>query len=355
MLKIYADKSFVVPKERYVDLLFPFWGVLEEFSVGKGLNRLKKYCEIGHTLFEITENPSDSDVAVLPCDWKHYVLHNRMDLVSRLEAITKENSLQTIIINHSDRLYRIDYPNSLIFKTTNYRSLAKQNEYGYPFCFGDLLEYFNQGKLILREKSEKPVVGFCGNASNTLKDRAKAFGKKILRDSKADGFDFAKLRRKCLKTLLKNSDSIKTNFIIRDSFFGGYFKADKPNLEAIRKEYYENLIGSDYVLCVRGEGNFSNRLYEILSCGRIPIFIDTDCVLPFENKVDYFNYFPTVKYTELSTLKNRLMEFHHSLSDNEFKERQVMLRELYLEFHSPEGFYKTLHDMVVNTPFFKFL
>ena len=37
-----------------------------------------------------------------------------------------------------------------------------------------------------------------------------------------------------------------------------------------------------YGLCVRGFGNFSFRLGETLMMGRIPILIDTECILPFD-------------------------------------------------------------------------
>ena len=41
-----------------------------------------------------------------------------------------------------------------------------------------------------------------------------------------------------------------------------------------------------FTFCYRGAGNFSYRFYETLMMGRIPILVNTDCVFPFEDKVD---------------------------------------------------------------------
>ena len=74
-----------------------------------------------------------------------------------------------------------------------------------------------------------------------------------------------------------------TNIVLRPSFYGGAAGGDPDAQLQARTGYVENLVASDYVLCARGAGNFSYRLYETLSCGRIPVFVDTDCVLPHED------------------------------------------------------------------------
>jgi hypothetical protein len=44
---------------------------------------------------------------------------------------------------------------------------------------------------------------------------------------------------------------------------------------------------SHFNICNRGTGNFSMRFYQTLSCGRIPILLNTDILLPFENEIDW--------------------------------------------------------------------
>ena len=46
-----------------------------------------------------------------------------------------------------------------------------------------------------------------------------------------------------------------------------------------------------FVICNRGAGNFCMRLYQTLAFGRIPLLLNTDMVLPFEDIIDYNNTF----------------------------------------------------------------
>ena len=110
-----------------------------------------------------------------------------------------------------------------------------------------------------------------------------------------------------------------------------------------RREYVENIAESDYVLCARGIGNFSYRLYETLSMGRIPIFIDTDCVLPLDFDIDWRDYCVWVDTGDVDRIGDRVLEFHESLSDAEFEERQRAARRVWETHISPEGFFASFH------------
>ena len=61
---------------------------------------------------------------------------------------------------------------------------------------------------------------------------------------------------------------------------------NSEDMKVTTLEYYENIKNSDYVLVFKRTGNFSIRLYETLMMGRIPIFINTDCLLPFNNHIN---------------------------------------------------------------------
>jgi hypothetical protein len=58
---------------------------------------------------------------------------------------------------------------------------------------------------------------------------------------------------------------------------------EKTNFGGLPSEiaaYREHMRSSTYVFCPRGTENYSFRLYEALSFGRIPVIIDTDMVFP---------------------------------------------------------------------------
>jgi hypothetical protein len=108
------------------------------------------------------------------------------------------------------------------------------------------------------------------------------------------------------------------------------------------------MINSDYAIVARGAGNFSYRLYEALSCGRIPIFIDTDCVLPYAHMIDWKKYLLWIDESEIDSLPEKLMQFHETISDQEFVRLQLSIRKLYEEWISPVGFFSNLWRCVVS-------
>ena len=111
-------------------------------------------------------------------------------------------------------------------------------------------------------------------------------------------------------------------------------------------EFLQNLLESDYILCARGNGNYSFRLYEALACGRIPLFIDTDCVLPFDFAIDWKRFGVWVDQVDdphLRSVADRVAEFHASISGEEFEELQVACRRLWEEWLSPEAFFANFH------------
>ena len=85
---------------------------------------------------------------------------------------------------------------------------------------------------------------------------------------------------------MENAKKINTSFIKR-KYYWGRDKKSKNNKEALRHDFFNNIISTDYTVCVRGTGNFSARLYETLALGKIPIFFNTDSVLPFNEKIDW--------------------------------------------------------------------
>src|SRR5690606_27882102 len=110
----------------------------------------------------------------------------------------------------------------------------------------------------------KPTVGFCGQANHSKKHAIEDMFKQQTRNFKSYlGFSFSEpqqilstsyLRASLLKTL-ESKPEVEANFIIRKQYRAGV-KQDKKS-HATTKEFYNNILESQYVLCVRGAGNFS--------------------------------------------------------------------------------------------------
>ena len=106
------------------------------------------------------------------------------------------------------------------------------------------------------------------------------------------------------------------------------------------------MAGADYALVTRGEGNFSYRLYEVLSCGKIPLFVDTDCVLPYDGIIDWRKYCVWVDEEEIDMIGERIVEFHERITPARFVELQGEIRRLYEEWVSPVGFFRNLRRCI---------
>ena len=93
---------------------------------------------------------------------------------------------------------------------------------------------------------------------------------------------------------------------------------NKLELKSTTIEYYENIKISDYIICIRGTGNFSIRMYEALMMGRIPVLINTDCLLPLTKKIDWNEHMIIIEWEERKEIGNIIKEFHKNISKDDF-------------------------------------
>ena len=83
----------------------------------------------------------------------------------------------------------------------------------------------------------------------------------------------------------------------------------------------------------RGTGNFSTRFYETLAMGRIPIFINTDCVLPFHEKIKWSRHIIIVDISEIQKIDSIIMDFHKNLDNKSFKYIQISNRRIWSRYY----------------------
>jgi hypothetical protein len=347
-LKIFSDKSFLPAGMEHVAMLYPFWGKNPEDPQDPSSGRYDRYVELGRDFFTMTPVLEEADLAVLPASWERVCQDPRArDLAGRFAEQVRRTGKRLVVFYWSDAYDVVPLENASVFRTSFHRSTRKPHEFAMPAWSEDLVEKYLDGRLPLRDKQENPVVGFCGygrirwDLKNILSWGASRLGLK-----QTDPFVGHCLRAKGLR-LLANSPRIETNFVIRDSFWGGALPPRgtlKPSvMQQLRQEFVHNLVNSDYILCVRGNGNFSYRLYETLSCGRIPVFIDTDCVLPYDFAIDWKQFCVWIDRSEVSRIAEKVNEFHHKLSPQDFRDLQVTCRQLWETWLSPEGFFHNFH------------
>ena len=148
------------------------------------------------------------------------------------------------------------------------------------------------------------------------------------------------LRKKILN-IIDKMDNVQTKFIRRNRYQGGEPK-ERDSVEQLRKEFYQNIENTNYTLCIRGAGNFSARFYETLALGRIPIFLNTDCILPFNSQIDWKKHLVFVDYKEIYDIQSKIRHFHHSLTKESLIKLQKENRMLWEKYFSFSGFFREL-------------
>lgn len=351
-LKIFTDRAYLPEGRKHVTMLYPFWGKNPEDPRNPDSGRYDRYIAAGGRFFKMT-TLEQADVAVFPEPWERVIGDaSAVERAEQFVAVARKAQKYTVLFFWSDLDEAIPYDTTMVFRTSLYRSRRRDHEFAMPAWSEDFAAKYLGGQVLLRSKRDRPVVGFCGyvpsppppppNKIRGVLRRCKKFLKNVGRRKKAD----ASIRAAALRAL-SASPGIDRNFVIRDHFLGAAVlpsgEMDHARMQVVRQEYVQNIVGSDYILCARGGGNFSYRLYETLSCGRIPVFVDTDCVLPFHSEIDWKRYCVWVDEKEVHRIGEKIAEFHAALSDKQFVELQQECRRLWESHLCPEGFFANLH------------
>jgi len=335
-IKLYAPDTYREPKlHMHSTLLFPFWGIAVKESTPYVRATLLQY-QYSKNDFTLVEHIEDTDYVVVPYPYAR-LKETNPEKLARIIAEAHAAKKPLLIDGAGDIERPIDVPNSVILRVSQYRYSKQPNEITVAYPAEDLLESYANNTLQLREKSEKPSVSFTGWASMPLKTRMKVWMKEIplsfveYRDEKRGAEHKGVLFRDKVLRTLSGDGRIETNFIKRASY-SGHRKTIKGYVEDNRREFVENLLGSDYALCVKGDGNVSVRFYEALSLGRIPLFIDTACVLPLEKKIKYHDFCVFVDWRDISRAGDILVNFHKNVSPEQCKDMQQKARDAYRNY-----------------------
>ena len=332
-LKLYASKELFDQKLSYSPLLFPFWSpVIKEKKPFE--SALWKRYSFDPAYYCLVDEIRQADMVFLP---HNYWLLKRChpNWLKKSLAILANIGKPLLIDAYGDSDADLSVPNAYILRTSQYRFRVKVNEIILPAYVEDLKEsYQEQMSIFPRQKTAQPRIGFTGWADVAPKTYAKMLLKRLIyRGLSSFGKPYDALtpgvmfRKKAIQ-VLKKTDGIRNNFIIRPSYSGNT-RTMSGSVQELRRQFIANILQSDYVLTVKGNGNYSQRFYETLSLGRIPLLIDTECLLPLENFLDYKKFCLFVDYKEIDRIGDILSEFHRTLKDEEFLHMQNQARAAF--------------------------
>lgn len=295
------------------------------------------------------ESANEADLLIIPMAWNYYVRNNSQDEI--INELQKYSVFGKPIWSFMTGDFGVAIPEIRqlsVFRTNGHKSKLPSNHQGLPVFIPDpLRKWYQRGMVIKRPFDNIPVVGFCGqaNANNilALKDvirtalRNLAYYLKIRKYLPQPLYSTTKLRAKLLD-YCENTSELTCNFIRRLKYRAGV--QNKTDRLRTAQEFYDNIKESDYIISVRGGGNFSVRFYETLAMGRIPVYVHTDGLLPLEDQIKWESHVVWVSYHDRKLIGERVKEFHSKLDRKEFEELLNKNRNLWIEKLSMDGFFK---------------
>ena len=86
--------------------------------------------------------------------------------------------------------------------------------------------------------------------------------------------------------------------------YQGHVAGDHKEIKKRTDEMIQMIRNTFITISPRGAGMNSMRFFETLSFGRIPLLISDDCVLPFENRIDYKNIIYRINENEIKKIND---------------------------------------------------
>jgi hypothetical protein len=252
------------------------------------------------SLIEWTEEEEKAHLWFLPMDWQYYRQEGTMEAALSFCLHAKKRHKLLWSFNGFDHGVELKVPENVrVYRTSMYRSSMSKNDVLLPFFLSDPIHSvlgISEEQLFEAQEGE-PIIGFCGMAPHGIKTRIHEYALALTHNisqwftryklHNRVWYSTSVLRHKVLR-LFEKHPRCKTNFIRHKKYRAGALSADERRRSAMN--YYSHMLSCDFIICIRGAGNFSVRFYETLAMGRIPIFIDTDCILPALGSKSWHNY-----------------------------------------------------------------
>lgn len=283
-------------------------------------------------LWEVTDL-KDAELVVFP-----HPYHND-EPARNVARQAAASGLPCLFFRSADDMTPAEPSHGVVYRDSILASRQTRFERAMPALCGDLkAEYCSATDP--REWTPRPTVGFCGYVGSALRRAVWSL------QGEYERVRGLRLRCRALRALGR-CPGVKTVTVCRTRFWGGAIgpkPVTPPERARIRREYLDNVFRTDYTLCVRGTGNFSYRFCEVMSAGRIPVFINTDCALPFADRIDWRRQVVWVEEQDLPLLGEAVVAFHRNLDEDSFRDLQKENRRIWEQWLSPTAFYRHVID-----------
>lgn len=260
--------------------------------------------------------------------------------LEHLERCSERLAKPLLLFLYHDTNEPLPHRYGLVWRTSLLATSRGPQQAALPAFHDDVIEQATQLGLVGPTPlpwQPAPSVGFCGQAMPIQLPWRNRLRQGIitslgLTPSGPQGYW---LRRDAMRRCLKVREALRCSFLITHP-------NDPLPVPEQKRRFLGNLFSSAYILCGSGYGNYSYRFYESLSAGRIPVLIDSDVVLPFEERIPWQELIVRVPADQLQTTPERILAFHRRFTPQSFAAHQQRLRQLWEQVCTPLGFQQTL-------------
>jgi hypothetical protein len=280
-----------------------------------------------------TSELDDADFILVPHPWVD--IKNNHQYLNYLQVLSQKTPL--LIANTDDISPKCDLPNTLELRTFLHPKEPSWRKIIIPYPV-------KSKKFKLRTWKPIPKISFIGYiprlSMGSLTSKSRAFFKSPLKSSvyanrKLSAINLNKLNKKFEIICIE-----KSQFTLIES---------NPNLILEIKQFEDNLMDSDYILCPRGFANTTMRFYETLSSGATPILVDSGSQLPLlRNNMFWSNNILSVNLFSdwAHQIENdwKFLEKSNHYSERQFENNRTFVNELDLQKYLEILFFRYLYS-----------
>jgi hypothetical protein len=315
------------------------------------LNRYGKCIDDYKLVFDV----DSCDFCLLPYPWNYYYETKKTEELKEFISQCKNAEKEIVTITVNDFGVKPLFDDVIVLRSSGYQSKRLPKQFALPVFISDPVKAYFNNELFYRVKREKPIVGFCGQGKQEI---YKYFGVYVynmynnlryylgLRKEEPQVLYPSTLRRNRVLNILQKSDKVVSDFIIHKKYRAGVSGNKDKEKDKSKLEFHNNIRNTDYTVSIRGGGNFSVRIYETLANGRIPLYINTDSILPFDNFIDWKKHVIWVDEKDIRYVDSILADFHNEIHPDDFIQMQINNRKLWDDYLSFPGFYCHLADLI---------
>jgi len=352
-MKVFSNLTNYQPSHRY-----PLNNIIKSLWNESNQEQRRQVYGEWVDLYQYEPDITKADLCLLTYQWPYYVNQGLISQAQEEVRAAQQHGKPLVIFSAGDSSANVPFQDVILFDGSAVRPLPSLRYLSaQPPYTADYLEQYCAGQLQVRPKRALARIGFCGQASTSpLQGAWRSLRLKVQQSQYKRGkrkwqpppFETTSFRTQVLRQF-DYQPGLETDYLLRSRYHAGDLR-DKQAQALAKRQFVENILGTDYTVCMRGGGNFSVRFYETLCLGRIPVFINTGCVLPFDDQIPYHEIFPWVELDQLENAAQIVRDFHARLTGEDFEGLQRRCRALWEEHMTPTGFHRDFVSRFINFP-----